>query len=178
MVVNDLREPLVVENPIDRFGLGLVDHIEVAIIVMADVLLIKPRQARGRALQRVLLAHVPVRNQIEPVGVHASSQQDYVLENSQGLRIVHAYHLIDKLHQLLRAEDLSSVQAAVDPNDGFAFGGKRARLVVSKPLGRRKPARDLFVAIELLVVLRRGNDSHEHRPAFGGLADLDELHPI
>ena len=55
---------------------------------------------------------------------------------------------------------------------------QRARLVVGQPFGGGQPARDLLVAIELLVVLRRRDDRHQLRAAFGGLADLHHLHPV
>ena len=60
VVVYDLREPVVEKHPIDRFGFRLIGHVEVAVVVVTDILLIKPRQSGGRSLQRVLVAHVPV----------------------------------------------------------------------------------------------------------------------
>ena len=45
------------------------------------------------------------------------------------------------------------------------------------PAGPVQLLRDLLVAIELLEVLRRGDDRREMRPALFGLADLHDLHP-
>ena len=82
-------------------------------------------------------------------------EDDDVVEDPQRLGIGPADELVDRLDQLLRAEHLGGVQAAVDPDDRLAFRRERARLLVGEPLGERQPPRDLLVAIELLVVLRR-----------------------
>ena len=52
MVVEDLRQPLVVEHAVDVLGLRLRRREEVAVVVVADVLLVEPRQAGERALLR------------------------------------------------------------------------------------------------------------------------------
>ena len=50
--------------------------------------------------------------------------------------------------------------------------------LVGEALGPRQLAGDLLVAGELLVVLGRRDDRHDHRPALGRLADLDHLEAI
>ena len=86
-----------------------------------------------------------------------------------------AHHLPDVFEQLLRAERFGCVEPAVNPDDGLAFLGERTRLFVAQSLGVREPRRDLLVARELLVVLRRGHDRHQLRAALGRLADgLDD----
>ena len=52
------------------------------------------------------------------------------------LGVVAADQLVDRLDQLLRAEHLGRVQAAVDPDDRLAFLRQRARLLVGQPLGQ------------------------------------------
>ena len=101
------------------------------------------------------------------------------LRNARGLGIGAADQLVDRLDQLMRAEHFGRVQAAVDPDHGLAFRAPaRAPASSVSPSARCQPARDLLVAIELLVVLRRRDDRHQLRAALGGLADLHHLHAI
>ena len=78
----------------------------------------------------------------------------------------------------MRAEDLGRVESAVDPDNGLAFLRQRARLVVGQSLGEGELACDLLVAFQVLEIRRRGNDGHQLRAAFGGLADLLDAHPV
>ena len=55
------------------------------------------------------------------------------------LFVVAADQLIDRLDQLMRAEDLGGVQTAVDPDDRLAFLRQRVRLVVGESFGEREP---------------------------------------
>src|SRR5688572_22130412 len=75
MVVNDLWKPFLVEDAVDCFGLGLSNHIKVAIVVVTDVLLVKPGHTRSGAFRWIRLAHIPVGNQVESVRVDANSQK-------------------------------------------------------------------------------------------------------
>ncbi len=52
VVVDDLRIPLAVEHAVHVGALGLVHRIEVAVVVVADVLLVEPRSLPGAALGR------------------------------------------------------------------------------------------------------------------------------
>ena len=76
-----------------------------------------------------------------PSGLACTNSMMTSLRMRMRLLVVAAHHLVDRLDQLLRAEHLGRVQAAVDPDDGLAFLGERARLVVGQPLGMREPAR-------------------------------------
>ena len=74
--------------------------------------------------------------------------------------------------------DFVGVQAAIDPDDGFAFGGEGVRLIVGEAFGAGKALRDFFVARQIFVIGRRGDDGHDDGAAFGGLADFHELHAV
>ena len=88
-----------------------------------------------------------------------------------------AVQLIDGLDQLLRAEHLGGVQAAVDPDDRLAVPRELPRLVVGQPFGQREPAVDVLVAApagvwfsgEVMIAVQLG-------PPFCGLADVDDRH--
>ena len=121
VVVENLRQPLVVEDAVDVLGLGLRRGEEVAVVVVADVLLVEARQARGAALQRIRIPHVPVGDEIVAVGVGVDEEDDALVEESHRLGVGAADHLVDHLGELLRAERFGRVQAAVDPDDRFAF---------------------------------------------------------
>ena len=126
---------------------GCVRHVEVAVVVVADVLLIEPRQAAGAALLlRSGVAHVPVGHQLHAVGIGVHGEDDHVAQEAHRLFVGLADELIDGLDQLLRAEHFGGVQAAVDPDHGLAFARERARLVVGEALGQREAARDVLVA--------------------------------
>src|SRR5581483_5102199 len=99
------------------------------------------------------------------------AQDDDVAKKAPRLFVVPADKLIDGLDELLRAEHLGGMQTAVETNHRLAFFRQRARLIVGEPFGERQPARDFFVAIELLEVLRRRDDRHQLIAPFGGLAD-------
>ncbi len=178
VVVDDLREPLAVEHPVDVHRLRLVHHVEVAVVVVAHVLLVQPRQVAGAALLRIRVAHVPVGDQLHPVRVHVRGQDDHIPEDPHRLLVGLAGELVDGLDQLLRAEHLGGVQAAVDPDHRLAFLRQRPRLVVGQALGLRQPPRDLAVTVELLEVLGRGDDRHQLVAALGGLADALHDHAI
>ena len=70
------------------------------------------------------------------------------------------------------------MQATVNPDHGFPFNGKRACLLIGQAFGQRQTTRDVFVMIELLLILRRSDNRHVHRAAFGGVADFHQLHAV
>ncbi len=174
MVVHDLREPFDEQLAVHVGGFLHVRHVEIAIVVMADVLRVEPRQARHAALQRILFAHVPRRDEFLSVGIRERIEPDDVVQKPHRFRIVAAGHLIHHFHFLLRADRLGGMQSAIDPDDGFAFARQRVRLIVGQSLGMRKPRRNFLIVIELLQVLWRRNDHHVLPPAFFGRPDIDQ----
>ncbi len=62
-------------------------------------------------------------------------QEDDVVQEAQRLVVVTAHHLVDQFHELLGAEHLGRVQAAIDPHDGFALRGQRVRVLVREAFG-------------------------------------------
>ncbi len=178
VVVEDLREPLVVQHTIDVLGLGLRGREEVAVVVVADVLLVQPRHAGETALLRHRAPHVPVGDEIVAVRVGVHEQHDDVVQQAQRLVVVAAHHLVDHLAELLRAERLGGVQPSVDPDDGLPFFRERARLGLREAFSEREAARDLLETRQAPVILRRRHDRHVVRPPLRGLADLLQHHAI
>ena len=85
-------------------------------------------------------AHVPVGDQLLAVGIGLDVEQDHVVEEAHGLGVGAADHLVDHLHELLRADRFAGVQAAIDPDDRLALAGQRAGLLFGEPFGVRQLA--------------------------------------
>ena len=113
-----------IELAADRLGFGLGDHVEIAVVVVADVFLVEAGDAAHRPFFRVGFPHVPVGDELQAVGIDRDGEEDDVVQNAERLGVVAADHLPDQLDQVLRADDFGGVQAAVDPDDGLAFGGE------------------------------------------------------
>ena len=126
----------------------------------------------------ILVAHVPVGDELHAIGVGVDGEDDHVAQEAHRLFVGPADELIDGLHQLLRAEHFGGVQAAVDPHHRLAVARELPRLVVGEALGQREAAGDVLVLLQVLVVLRRGDDRHQLVAAFGGLADALHDHAV
>ncbi len=178
MVIDDLREPLAEELPIDIGRLGHRGQIVVAVVIVTDVLLIQARNRGVLALQRVLVAHIPGRDQLPSVRVQRREQDDHVVQDAPGLGVLGRQPFIEGGDQGLGRHGFCGVQTAVDPDHGLALGGQGASLGFADALGLGQPARDLLIAVDVRQVLRRGNDRQILRPPLGRFADLQQLHPV
>ena len=186
VVVHDLRKPFQEQLAIHVGGFLHVRHVEIAIVVVAHVLRVEARQivhlalilrADGR-VELLAAAHVPVGNELLAVGIGLHEEHDVVVEQAHGLGIGAAHHLVDRFHELLRTHRLAGVQSAVDPDDGLALRRQLMRLRFADAFGQAQAARDLFVLLEILDVIGRGNDGHPLIAAFFRLADADQLHTV
>ena len=106
------------------------------------------------------------------------AKDDHVVEEAQRLRIVARHHLVDHLHQLMRAQNFAGVQSAVDPHHGLAFVSQRAGLIVRESFGECELARDFLVSRQMLMIFGRGQDRHPLRTPFFRLPDLHQLHAV
>jgi hypothetical protein len=132
-----------------------------------------------RALQRILLAHVPVGDHLLAVGIRLNAEHDVVVQQPHGLGIGAADQLVNGFHQLLRADGLAGVQAAVDPHDGFAVASPAARACSSvTPSAWASFCEMVLYFREVLDVVGRRDNRHVLRPAKPGLADFDQLHAV
>ena len=123
-------------------------------------------------------AHVPVGDQLHAVGIDGREQEDVVVEDAQGLRIAAAQEVVGLGEEGLGGDDFVGVQAAIDPDDGLAFGGEGVGLIVGEAFGAGEALGDLFVARQVFEIGRRGDDGHDDGAAFGGLADLFEFDAV
>ena len=99
-------------------------------------------------------------------------------EEPHRLLVRPADHLVDALDQLLRAESLRRVKAAIDPHDSLSLACEPVRLIVAQPLRQREPPRDVAVLRQGAMIRRRRHDRHQLRAAFGGLADFLDRQPV
>ena len=144
MVVHDLRVPLAIHDPAHVRGLRQRVHVRVAVVVVPGVMVVEHRRPAAAAV----VLHVVIGLEVMTVRVGVRGQDDDVVQDAPRLLVVARDELIDRLHELLRAEHLARVQSAVDPDDRLPFTGELARLLFGQPFGERQAAGDLLVAIQ------------------------------
>ena len=128
VIVENLWQPLVVEDAVDVLGLCLRGCKEVAIVVVADVLLVETRQPGGGSPLRLRIPHVPVGHQLVAIGVGVDEQDDAVVEKALGLGIGPRDHLVDHFRR-----------AAARPASRWRAARRRSR----RPRVLPRPARGL-----------------------------------
>ena len=176
LVIVELREPVAIHRLVDVGRLGLCGGVAVAIVVVADILLVEDRNRLGADLVRV--AHVPVGDQLQPVGIGVDEEGDVIVEEAPRLLVIAGQQVVDDLDVRLAVHHLGGVHAGVDPHGRLALAGERVGLVIGQPLGQRQLARDLLLPIEIGKIRGRRDDRHPLLAPFRGLADRDELHAI
>ena len=156
-----------------------VEHEAVAVVVVADVLLIEPGHGADFVLGADVLA-IPVNDAVLAVGVERGPEnQDDLIEDGINLRVaLRGDQLVGQRHGVLRARDLVGVQAAIDVDDDGRGAGKLAGLGVVEIGGVGEAVGDLFDLVETGEIFGAGNDGDLDVLAFGGLADGEHLHAI
>ena len=177
VVVHDLREPIAVHDLAHVLGFRLSDRVEVAVIIVADVLLIKSRNSEITIFWIGLL-HVPVGTELHSVWVSVNKKDDDVIQDSFGFRVVLAHHLIAGFDELLGAEDFAGVQTAIDPDNRLSFERKFFSLIVGEPFGYAEFLGDLLIPFEFLEIGRAGDDGHELVSPFRRFADGLHAHAV
>ena len=154
--VDDLRFPLP-PRVFEHARLDHVEHVRVAVVVVADILLIEPRQPR-QLVRRADVLHVPLRDHLLAVGIDRRPEhEDRRCRESPWCRASCALlsEIVEELRRVLRPRDFGRMQSAVDVHEGLALVREFLRRRVGKPLRVRQPARDLAIAIDLAEVLGR-----------------------
>ena len=106
-----LRHPLPKQNLADVPRLDCVLHVGVAVVVVADVVVIEPRH-RDALVVGALRPPVPVGDHLRPVGVQArEDDRDGILPDAVVLVVLAADELVDDLGGGLRGRHLVGVEA-------------------------------------------------------------------
>jgi hypothetical protein len=176
LVDEDLRIPLVIDGAIEGAGLELGEHVPVAIVVVAGVVMVEPGQASAVVLGAGVFA-VVVDDHLLAVGIERGDQQQHdVVEATLGLVIRGGGQRVRPLHGHLRGADLARVDVARDQDDGLAFAHEPLRLGVGEAARIGETFGDLLDPILVAKVLLRGDDGHDHLFAERGLAEDLHLH--
>ena len=120
VVVDDLREPFEVELAAHVRGLAHVVHEKVAVIIVADVFLVEARERVDDAFGGFGAAQIPRGNEFLAVGVGVGEEDNALVEDAECLGIGAAGEIPQRLDELVGADGLGGVEAAVDPDDGAA----------------------------------------------------------
>ena len=153
MVVDDLGEPLVVEDPAHRRRLGHVVHEPVPVVVVPDVVVVELGRPGG--LEGGLeVPAVPGRDDVESVGVHGGHEDEnhLVADLPRLLRFLGGDAVGEERHHL-RRRHLGGMQSGVNPDDRLAFAGQAYRLLF-RNLGVGQRAGIRPVPVQLREVLR------------------------
>ena len=102
-----------------------------------------------------------------PSGLAWHAQHDDVVEEAHGFGVGAAHHLVDHLHELLRADVSLACRPPSIHTTALPSRGQLARLLVGEAFGQRQPAGDLLILVQVLDVFRRGDDGHVLAPALG-----------
>ena len=158
VVVQDLRLPLP-HYPGRHPRLDLVDHVAVAIVVVADVRVVEEGR-RGDLEGRAHVGPVPLGDHRLSVGVDRWPQhEDHVVEDGPDLGVVvPGDEIVRQLDRVLRVRDFGGVQPAVDVDQGAALVGQSPGLGVGQPLRVRKPHRDLTMPVQVAQILGAGDE--------------------
>ncbi len=154
-----------------------VEHVGVAVVVVADVLLVQARHAR-QLVRRADVLHVPVRDHLLAVRVDCGPEHQHdVVEHRPDLRLGRpADQVVGQQRRVLAARHLRCVQAAVDVHERPALPRERARLRLAHRTGVRQAQGDLAQPIEVRQVGGARNEREVHRPALARFSGVDELH--
>ena len=171
-VVDDLRMPHVVQLGDGQLRFLLREHVPVAIVVVADVFLVKLGRA-GALEGRAKGAAVPARYDIHAIRIERWHQQeDGVFENGAEAGRVLGEQAIGELYGGLGGCQLRRVNRAGDQDDGLAFGDQLLGFGFRSQAGIGQASLDFAVAVQVAQRLGRCDGGGNERAAFGALAQL------
>ncbi len=172
VVVDHLRVPHLVELSGHRLRLDLREHRPVAVVVVADVVVIQLRRRR-RLEGRAEVLRVPRPDDVEPVGIHRwHEEQDRVLAHPACFLVFRGDQPPAELRRVLRPRHFGRVEAAVDPHDGLALFRQGACPRLVHPARDGELPRDLLEPGPVPDVGLARDGGEDHRPALAALADL------
>src|SRR5271170_6544538 len=176
LVEPELREPVVVDHVVHVFSFDLREHEPVAVVVMANVVVIEVRHGAALVFGAEIFA-VPLGDHGFAIGIERGDEEnDGVVEAGKVFGILGGGEMIGPFHGHLAGADFRGVNVAGDKEDGFAVVGECVDLLWSEAAGVGKFMRDVFVPGFVGEVFWSGDYGHEHIFAEGGLAEDFYLH--
>ena len=164
---------------VDPARLDHVEHVAVAVVVVADILLVEVRHPAGLVRRADMLA-VPVDDHVLPVGIERRPQhEDNVAKDRVDLGIVFGrQQLVGERHRQLVVGDFAGVHAAVDVDDDLAVVRQLLGLFVGQPARIGQPLRDVDVLLEVADVVGGRDHRIDHLSALGRLAGVEQLDAV
>ena len=157
LVEPHLREPVVVDGAGDGLRLLLRQHEPVAVVVVADVVVVEPRHPAA-LVPRAEVLPVPLGLHDLPVGVdRRQEEEDHLVEAPLRLGVLGGGERVRPLHRHLRRADLGRVDVAGDEEEDLALADERLGLGLREAPRVGDPARDLLEAL-LVREVRLGRD--------------------
>ena len=162
LVEKDLREPAVVEDVVDDLRLHLCKHVVVAVVVVADVVVVEPGEAAALILGASVLV-VPVDDHHLAVGIdRGHDQKDYIVEPAEHRGVARGGNIVGELERHLSGTDLGRVDAAGDQHNGLAFGDEPLGFLLGKIIRVGQAAGDGTVVLQVLLIPFGGQNDHQH----------------
>ena len=153
-VVDDLRMPDVVKLRDGGAGFGLRKDVPVAIVIVADILLIELRRIGSFEL-RAQRRTIPAGDDIDAIRVQRGDQeQDRVVEDGLEARVVFGDQAIGELDRAVGGRDFVGVDRAGHQDDVLAFFEQRLGLRGGSDARIGQTALDLTIAIEVARAFR------------------------
>ncbi len=173
-VVYDLREPFLVQHACDETRLDLRQHEPVAVVVVAHVLMVQPRQ-RAALVARALVPPVPAHDRVEAVGIHRRNHQhNHGVEQPAQCGI--GGQPIGECHPHLTRRHFRGMDVAADQDhSGLPAAEVRERRIRELSRVREQPLGPFDLG-EALLIGRCGDRHQEKRSALGRAAQGIDAH--
>ena len=171
-VVDDLGPPTVVKVAHREQGLRLREHVPVAVVVVAGVLLVEGR-GRGRREGAPRVAALPGGHEVGPVRVVGGNEEHHrLLEDARDLRVRARRQPVSEHERREGGAHLGRVDRVVHGDDRLAAAQDPLRLVVRKPAGIPEAQVVAADLLEARLVRGRGDGDHQERAALGRAPDV------
>ena len=142
LVEPELRKPFVVDHAVYVFGFDLREHEPVAVVVVADVVMIEVGHLAALVLGAEIFS-VPLGDHDFAIGIERRDEEDDgIVEAAENFRILRSREIVSPLHGHLAGADFRGVNVAGEEEDGFAVVGELIDLLRGEAAGIGEFLRD------------------------------------
>ena len=175
---HDLGIPLGAVKGGDDPGVLLGQGHEIAIVVVADILVVDLRQSRSLVLRAHVLA-VMFDDHVHAVRVVAQHHhQHHVRKLGEDFRVIGGCHPVGENRQALARADLAGVHRECLKQEDAAIADQLSPLVRGNRRIESEALVDSLELVQAVQILRGGDERYIHRPTEGRCSDLAHLDPI